>query len=136
MPEASAPAPAIEEAEVDVEAEVDAVPRQLRDDLWENDGVVAVYSQTHPSECSDAHCKHHGDLSFETMNKTAPSIGTLDNGIWHVFKSWGMSHNCLVGGLARYESRRNAVWIKISEAMHDLDSCQGDGLRKNDTIMK
>jgi hypothetical protein len=103
------------------------VAKQLRDDLWENDGVVSVYSQSHPSECSDAHCRHHGDLDLSAVTScsarahTTPQIGKLENGIWHVFKSWGMTHNCLVGGMARYDAEREAVWTKISEAMLDLD---------------
>jgi hypothetical protein len=102
------------------------VTKQLRDDLWENDGVVAVYSQTHPSECSEAHCRHHGDLDLSAVTcgaraHTTPQIGKLESGIWHVFKSRGMTHNCLVGGLARYDAERSAVWTKISEAMLDLD---------------
>ncbi|KIM34471.1 hypothetical protein M408DRAFT_19373 [Serendipita vermifera MAFF 305830] len=98
-----------------------AAAPKLRDDLWENDGVVAVYSQTHPADCSDVHCKHHGDLD---LDEKAGQIGSLTDGTWHVFKSRGMSHNCLVGGLARYESHRNAVWTKISQAMVELDSAR------------
>ena len=123
------PAPATITSPPDVEnkkGDEKPVDRKLRDDLWENDGVVAVYSQTHPLECSDAHCRHHGDLDLSavtcsTRAHTTPRIGKLEDGIWHVFKSWGLTHNSLVGGLARYEAQRLAIWTKISEALLDLD---------------
>ncbi|PVF97069.1 alpha/beta-hydrolase [Serendipita vermifera] len=101
--------------------------QKLRDDLWENDGVVPVFSQHHPSECSIHHCQHHGFLSLDANSKSEDSdcnalhIGSFDKGVWHVFTSRGLSHNTFVGGLARYESRRAALWTKISEAVKDLD---------------
>jgi hypothetical protein len=100
--------------------------RKLRNDLWENDGVVPVFSQNHPSECSINHCQHHGEL--ELNDNPSPTscnnlrIGSFEKGVWHVFKSSGMPHDSLVGGLARYESQRTTVWKKISEAMQDLDN--------------
>jgi len=100
--------------------------RNLRHDLWENDGVVPVFSQNHPSECSITHCQHHGE--FELNGNPSPTscnnlrIGSFDKGVWHVFKSSGMPHDSLVGGLARYETQRAILWKKISEAMQDLDN--------------
>ncbi|CAG8472649.1 3671_t:CDS:2 [Acaulospora colombiana] len=112
----------VEEEEVKVKGE-----QKLRDDLWENDGVVPMFSQIHPSECSIHHCQHHGSLSLDTTPKKQDGdcnglhIGTFDKGVWHVFTSRGLSHNTFVGGISRYESRRAALWTKISEAVKDLD---------------
>ncbi|KAG8848159.1 hypothetical protein FRC20_002614 [Serendipita sp. 405] len=48
-------------------------------------------------------------------------IGMLERGVWHVFHTPGMAHNCLVGGLARYEQQRTELWKKIAETVKDLD---------------
>lgn len=103
--------------------------KRLRSDLWENDGVVPMFSQHHPSECSISHCQHHGDFEVNQNSDEPPSptscnslrIGSFESGVWHVFQSKGMPHDSFVGGLARYESQRVKVWNKISEAMQDLD---------------
>ncbi|CCA77905.1 related to lipase [Serendipita indica DSM 11827] len=49
-------------------------------------------------------------------------IGTLEPGKWHVFHTPGLAHNVLVGGLARYEKQRDAVWHKLAKTIHELDS--------------
>jgi len=126
---------------------------ELSEDYYANDGVVPIFSQYHPGECSPSYCIHHsshqdphpdpfyfGVPSSNSSSSSSPSIesqtsrsnknnNTIYNkpkpkpGIWNVCYMPDSTHVSLMP-LWRGTPRQKEFWCELGEWLETVDAAR------------
>ncbi|EJD03643.1 alpha/beta-hydrolase [Fomitiporia mediterranea MF3/22] len=111
------PKPDVEEAAKTQQNLIDGTG--LSEHYWANDGVVPVFSQWHPRECTATKCIHHeASLSPRTQRSSRKSI---EPGIWNVY-TLENTHHLSILPLWIGSSHQRDFWSDLGNLLHDIES--------------
>ncbi|KAI0651991.1 alpha/beta-hydrolase [Trametes meyenii] len=113
---------AVEDGVIDVATGGDYLSASLR----ANDGVVPLFSQWHPCECSATRCKHfsHGDNILDDDGKTR-YICPPEAGVWNVHHLAQAHHFSIVPFWLGTPSQK-AFWLDLGHWLRAIDKAHPD----------
>jgi hypothetical protein len=96
---------------------------QLGEEYWANDGIVPVFSQYHPLDCSSTTCRHYNSSAWKTESFTGDAHDTLkpEPGIWHVYEIEDANH-CSLAPRWFGTMRQKHFWETLGRWLEDIDT--------------
>lgn len=102
----------------------------LGERYWQNDGVVPLFSQWHPLDCSSTQCIHHacglvdGHSRPPGHDEEMGKINELTPGMWHVYTLEDANH-CSIAPQWMGTQRQKQFWEGVGRWLVGVERRRG-----------
>ncbi|TFY80308.1 hypothetical protein EWM64_g3703 [Hericium alpestre] len=110
----------------DIEIIASVSPSDLGEEYWANDGVVPIFSQWHPFDCSRTRCRHYTRDPLGTQSKNGPMEKDaprelIEPGMWHVHRL-DQAHHVSIMPVWLGSQRQKDFWGDFGNWLRKVDA--------------